>query len=214
MKTIALIIFSTIICCANANASEESVLKMLYSGDFYNLQAACRTLPKNYPDSLNAIKDLRGILRSNEVMIFTITEAGPNHGAEIKVPAAHAMVVREVARALGNYHITPTDEDLSIIFNQLVESHDTDTAMDGLKALRGMNAPNAVPMLIPLLEDGNVHVLRDTIRTLGVLGDESTIKHLEPFMHYPRIDVVSDAEKAIKSLKAQSIRNRAASGKT
>jgi hypothetical protein len=68
-----------------------------------------------------------------------------------------------------------------------------------------MDATNVVPRLLPLLGDRNIHVLRDTIRTLGVLGDASVIAHLEPFTQqkYVHTCVYLDATAAIKRLKAK-----------
>jgi hypothetical protein len=168
---------------------EEYYLEQLQSGNLNQIQTACSRLPVLYPDSSNAVTQIRGILYNYRSLKITQDRAGADHKPH-QVTADPILACRACARALGNYHITATDKDLSVIFTELVESHDSDTAMDGLKSIRGMTAPQAVPLLLPLLNDGNVHVLRDTIRTLGVIGDDSVIPHLEPLLHSHRIDVV------------------------
>ena len=170
------------------------------------MKKALHILPRSFPASTNAIAVIKEILHNNEA----IAANEENIDNTTKPPTSRVrrvdsiLIARAAARALGEYHATASDADVEIIFKQLISSHITDTAMDGLKALRGMKAPQAVPMLLPLLKDGNEHVLRDTIRTLAVLGDESTIPYIKPFLHNNRIRVVGDAQEAIEALKAKA----------
>jgi HEAT repeat protein len=92
--------------------------------------------------------------------------------------------------------------DLNIIYTFL-KSLDVETKMDGLKALRGLNATQAVPEILPLLNDENPHVLRDACRTLAVLGNTNTIPFIEPLLKNPRYDVKGDAQAAINILRAK-----------
>ena len=207
MKAIKVIVLFTFFVVvghlANAKPSESELLDLLHSGDFPKVLSAFDKLPKEYPNDIEAIAAIRGILHTNASMTFTEQEVGPQRTI-YSHPVSHIDVAREAARALGNYHIVATDEDISDIFNQLIKSHDLNATMDGLKALRDMTAPQAVPLLIPLLQDENDHVLRDTIRTLAVLGDDSTVKYIEPFTRHQRLDVIADAKAAIKELKKKS----------
>ena len=77
--------------------------------------------------------------------------------------------------------------------------------MDGLKALRETKNPEAVSEILPFLHDENYHIIRDTIRTLGAIGDESVISQIEPFLDSGTFDVQLDAKNAIKSIKSRRL---------
>lgn len=218
MKTIkaaVLFVFVVIVSLSSqASPTESDYLEMLHSGDFQKMKEALHSLPLHYPNSANAIAAIKQMLHnSHEVSVTEIctTPGKPPVSYVRHIPPT--MIARLTARALGNYHATATDADLDVIFDQLIGSHVTDTAMDGLKALRGMDAPQAVPRLLPLLEDGNKHVVQDTLRTLAVLGDESLIPRIEPLIHSHIIYVAGDARDAIKKLKAKAESKNNKSGK-
>jgi hypothetical protein len=82
-----------------------------------------------------------------------------------------------------------------------LESTDPDEVGRALKALRTMDAPEAVPAILPCLENNNVHVVRDACRTLAVLGNKSVIPSIEPLLTNSRKDVRKDAQDAIKKLQ-------------
>lgn len=186
-----------------AKQSEADLLAMLHSGDYFSMCTALETLPNAYPNSTNAVASIKGILRSNEVLVVTKKILGTeerNHAFYLR-EMPHVMTARAAVRSLGEYHATINDEELAIINTQLLHSRDEEAAMDGLKGLRGMKAPQAVPMILPLLEDHNAHVARDAIRTLAVLGDKSVIPYLTPLLHHPvHADIGWDAAKAISKL--------------
>ena len=193
-----------LVCAAvvQAKPTESNLIAYAQSGDFGKMKDALDRLPNMYPNSTNAIAIIKGILRSNETIVVTervmVSSQKPLYR---KTP--HVMVVRIAARSLGNYHTTLNEIELNIIYNKLLKSRDEEDAMDGLKALRGMNAPEAIPLIIPLLEDGNTHVVRDSIRTLGVIGNKSTIRFIEPLMQNSRSDIKWDALAAIQLLKSK-----------
>jgi HEAT repeat protein len=72
-----------------------------------------------------------------------------------------------------------------------------------LKALRGLDAPSAVPEITPLLNHPNSHIVRDACRTLAVIGDKSLIPQIEPLLKNPEPAVQKDAQDAIVALKAK-----------
>lgn len=190
-----------------ARPTESNLLAKLNSSEWEQVKPAIQDLPAYYPHSEAGIAALRGMLCSYKTFVFTervFTDSRDRLGHIQRVDSE--SIARVTVRSLGRYHIKPTEAELDIIFNQIIASHLTDTAMDGLKALREMDATNAVPRLIPLLGDRNIHVVRDTIRTLAVLGDASLIPLLEPFRHRESVRnyniwLNADATEAIAKLK-------------
>jgi hypothetical protein len=151
-----------------AKPTEARLIEMLQSGNFEKMNDALDRLPNMYPNSTNAIEIIKGILRSNEVITVTRISvvANQDHSIQLRpVPVPHILVARAAARALGNYHATLNNEELAVIYNRMLHSRDENDTMDGLKALRGLNNSECVPVILPLLEDANTHVVRDTIRT-------------------------------------------------
>lgn len=196
---------------AAPNKTEAELIQMVCSGDYRKMNDALDRLPNWYPNSKNAVQIIRGILRSNEVLIVTQPAYQPpptgsrqgQAGSWMRIPAPRNMLVRMTARALGNYHATLDEAELNVIYS-LLSSRDEECAMDGLKALRGLNAPQAVPKIIPLLDDQNAHVVRDACRTLAVLGDASTIPFIEPLLKRNlKLDIKWDAQHAIAKLKSK-----------
>jgi HEAT repeat protein len=106
---------------------------------------------------------------------------------------------------LGALHADVSNDDVKAIC-ALLKSADPDEAIDGLKALRGLKAPQAVPQITPILKETNRHpnVIRDACRTLAVLGDKSVIREIEPLLNNPNAAIKKDAQDAIFVLKAKS----------
>jgi HEAT repeat protein len=67
--------------------------------------------------------------------------------------------------------------------------------------LRGLKAQSAIPQILPLLDNPDSNVKRDSCRTLAVLGDSSLIPSIKPLLTYPDLDVQKDAADAISILK-------------
>jgi len=188
---------------AAPNKTEAELIQMLGSEDFKLKNDALDRLPHWYPNSINAIELIKGVLRSNEVIVATETTYETAQGgksAKIVKPVPQLWLTRAAARSLGNYHAKLNEEELNVVY-KLLNSRDEETAMDALKALRGLDNPEAVPKIIPLLQDQSVHVVRDTCRTLAVLGNKSTIPYLEPLLKNSRSDIKWDAQAAIKALE-------------
>ncbi|HEV2691451.1 MAG TPA: HEAT repeat domain-containing protein [Verrucomicrobiae bacterium] len=202
---------------AAPNKSEDELIQMLRSRDYHTMNDALDRLPHWYPNSTNAIGIIRGLLRSNEVLVITEPDYEKERNASrtgnvTLKPCPPGTLARMTARSLGNYHITPSEEELNAIY-KLLNSRDPETVMDGLKALRGMNAPEAVPKIIPLLQDLNPHVVRDACRTLAVLGNSSVIPAIEPLLknsaysaktlRWASDEIKKDAQIAINTLRTK-----------
>jgi HEAT repeat protein len=69
--------------------------------------------------------------------------------------------------------------------------------------LRGLKAQSTIPQITPLLQDSDLNVKRDAIRTLAVLGDKSLVPTIQPLMSFPDLAVQKDAADAIEILKAK-----------
>ena len=112
-------------------------------------------------------------------------------------------VQRKAARVLGVLHAPVDQTDINNICT-LLKSTNTDTITDGLKALRGLTAPSAVPDILPLLDHSNSHIIRDACRTLAVLGNKDLIPKIEPLLKNPQPAVQKDAQDAIMALRSKS----------
>jgi hypothetical protein len=85
----------------------------------------------------------------------------------------------------------------------VLESSNPDKVVHALKVLRTMNAPEAVPYILPCLTRSNEHIIRDACRTLAVLGNKDVIPYIEPLLKHSRSDVRKDAQDAIAALRAK-----------
>ena len=83
----------------------------------------------------------------------------------------------------------------------MLKAADPGDVVHALKELRDMDAPEAVPEILPCLTAANTHVIRDACRTLAVLADKNVIPNIEPLLNDKRSDVRKDAQKAIEALK-------------
>jgi len=115
---------------------------------------------------------------------------------------SRARVRRKAARVLGVLHADVSAADKQAI-SLLLKSYDANEIMDGLKALRGLKAPECVPDMLPLLKHDNSHVVRDACRTLAVLGTKDTVAALQPLLNSPDPAVKKDAQDAIFILQAK-----------
>lgn len=112
-------------------------------------------------------------------------------------------VMRKAARVLGVLHAPVNNTDVANIC-VLLKSTDAATLTDGLKSLRGLNAPQAVPDILPLLNNPNSHIKRDACRTLAVLGNKDVIPKIQPLLKDPEPAVQKDATDAITALQSKS----------
>jgi HEAT repeat protein len=178
MMALAVLAFSTTISLA-APPTEASLIANLASPKEGIVIDALSGLEKNYPTSTNAFPAMKKLL-----------------------PDPRIKVARKSARVLGVLHAPVDETDITNIC-ALLKSTDLDTITDGLKALRGLDAPSAVPEITPLLNHPNSHIVRDACRTLAVIGDKSLIPQIEPLLKNPEPAVQKDAQDAIVALKAK-----------
>jgi HEAT repeat protein len=113
-----------------------------------------------------------------------------------------SAVRRKAARILGIFHAQMSDAEIKQVCAQL-KADDWGEVQSGLKALRDLNAPAAVPDILPCLKHSNPNVVRDACRTLAVLGDKSVIPAIAPLLASPNPKVKKDAQDAIERLKAK-----------
>lgn len=175
---LAALAFSTTISPA-APPTEASLIASLSLPKEGTVTSALQGLEKNYPTSTNAFPQMKKLLADPRI-----------------------AVARKAARVLGVLHAPVDQTDIANIC-KLLRSPDVDTITDGLKALRGLDAPSAVPEITPLLTHPNSHIVRDACRTLAVIGNKSVIPQIEPLLKSPEPAVQKDAQDAIMALKAK-----------
>jgi hypothetical protein len=111
-------------------------------------------------------------------------------------------VRRKAARILGIFHAPMSAADLQAVCTQL-KAEDWGEVQSGLKALRGLDAAEMVPEILPCLKHTNANVVRDACRTLAVVGDKSVIPAIEPLLASDNSKIKKDAEDAIQLLKSK-----------
>jgi HEAT repeat protein len=175
---VAVLAFSQTVSSA-APPSEASLIADLASPKEGIVTDALQGLEKNYPTSTNAFSTIKKLLTDPRL-----------------------KVQRKAARVLGSLHAPVDQADIKSICT-LLKSSDPATLTDGLKALRGLNAPSAVPAILPLLNHSNPHIIRDACRTLAVLGNKDLIPQIEPLLKNPDPAVQKDAQDAIAALRSK-----------
>ena len=142
----------------------------------------------------------RALLRL-EKQFFTSTNAFP--AARKLLTDSRPMVQRKAARYLAVEHAKLDETDIKTICT-LLTSSDPKTVMDGLKALRDLNASQTVPQVLACLKSTDDYVLRDACRTLAVLANKDVIPAIEPLLQHANPKVQKDAQDAIAALKSKS----------
>jgi HEAT repeat protein len=160
-----------------AAPSEDKLIADLGSPNAGTVISALANIESHYPTGTNAFPAMKKLL----------TDPRPK-------------VMRKAARVLGVLHAPVDKTDIANIC-VLLKSNDADTLTDGLKSLRGLNAPQAVPDILPLLDFPNSHIKRDACRTLAVLGNRDLIPKIEPLLKDPEPAVQKDANNAIVALR-------------
>ncbi len=163
-----------------APLSEDELIAQLSSSDEKKVYDALQHLEKQYPTGTKALPAMKKLLADDRI-----------------------KVKRKAARVLGVIHADLSDAEIASICT-LLKSSDPEVLTDGLKALRGLKAPSAVPEILPVLKNPTPNVVRDACRTLAVLGDKSVIPDIEPLLKDPNPKVQQDAQDAIFALKAKS----------
>jgi len=137
-------------------------------------------LEKQFPTSPKTIAAVKGFLGDNR-----------------------AKVRRKAARVLGAIHAEVTSAEIKTI-SGLLKATDPREVMDGLIALRGLQAAEALPEILPLLQHADLKVIGDACRTVAVHGTKSNIPALEALLQHPNAKVQKEANDAIFILKNKS----------
>lgn len=136
-------------------------------------------------------------------------EEKPNPGTNViaaarkLLPDARPAVRKKAARVLGAIHAQVNQDDLKAICRML-KSYDKSEADEALKALRGLQAPETIPEITPLLKSPHDLLVRDACRTLAVLGTRELIPSIEPLLNHPNGDIRMDARSAITALQSRN----------
>jgi len=157
--------------------TESELIQDLGSPSAGKVNSALQQLEKRFPTSTNALPIMRNLLGDSRL--------------EVK---------RKAARVLGVLQADVDQNDIKHI-RELLQSSDPAVLTDGLKALRGLKAPDAVPDIVPLLQHPNPHIVRDACRTLAVLGNKDLIPSIEPLLQHKDPAVQQDAKDAIAKLR-------------
>lgn len=159
--------------------TEEELIAALSSPDESKVTSALQDLEKGYPESKTAQAAV---------------------ASKLKDP--REKVQRKAARVLGAIH-APVDKKILADITPLLRSSNKEAVLDGLKALRGLDAKSTVPDILPLLSNKDDNIKRDACRTLAEIGDASLVPKIEPLLSDPNKKVQDDARDAISRLKAR-----------
>jgi hypothetical protein len=160
-------------------ASEDKLIADLSSPREQVVIKALLMLEKQYPTSTNPFPAAKKLL----------TDSRP-------------MVQRKAARYLGAVHAKLDGAEIDSIC-AFLKSSDPKVVMDGLKTLRGLEAPQTVPQIIACLKNSDPYVMRDACRTLAVLGNKDAVSAIEPLLQNPNPKIQKDAQDAIHALQAK-----------
>ncbi len=162
---------------ARMPVTEDSLIEELDSANEDRVASALQRLEKEYPTSTKAFPKMKELLKDDRV-----------------------KVRRKAARGLGILHADVNEENIVDIC-ALLNGDTPQEIIDGLKSLRGLDAPSAVSRILPLLSHEHPNVVRDSLRTLAVLGDEDLIPTIEPLLNNPNKAIQADAQTAIFQLR-------------
>lgn len=157
--------------------TEEEWIAQLSSTDEGKVTGALQGLEKEYPDSPTARAKIISMLKD-----------------------PREKVQRKAARVLGAIH-AKVDAKVLAEITPLLKSPNKEAVLDGLKALRGLDAASTVPQILPLLASPDENIKRDACRTLAEIGSPSVISKIEPLLNDPNKKVQEDARAAIDKLK-------------
>lgn len=178
-RTLALsLVFAAVSLPALASKkTEEELFAQLASPDEGKVTGALQDLEKQYPDSPTARAKIISMLKD-----------------------PREKVQRKAARVLGALNAKVDAKALADI-TPLLKSANKDAVIDGLKALRGLDAASTVPQIVPLLTSPDENIKRDACRTLAEIGSPAVISKIEPLLNDANKKVQEDARIAIEKLK-------------
>ena len=157
--------------------TEEELVAQLASTDEGKVTSALQGLEKEYPESPTARAKIISMLKD-----------------------PREKVQRKAARVLGAIN-AKVDAKVLADITPLLRSTNKDAVVDGLKALRGLDAASTVPQILPLLSSPDENIKRDACRTLAEIADPSVISKIEPLLSDANKKVQEDARTAIAKLK-------------
>jgi HEAT repeat protein len=157
--------------------TEEEWIAQLASADEGKVTSALQGLEKEYPESPTARAKIISMLKD-----------------------PREKVQRKAARVLGAIN-AKVDAKVLADITPLLKSTNKDAVVDGLKALRGLDAASTVPQILPLLSSPDENIKRDACRTLADIADPSVISKIEPLLSDANKKVQEDARTAIAKLK-------------
>jgi len=160
--------------------TEEALISELGSPKTGVVTKALQRLQKDYRNSPAALTAIKGLLTDSR--------------SEVRCKAA---------LVLGAMHAEVSEDDIKAVC-ALLKASDRKEVDDGLTALRGLNAPSAVPVILPLLKDPNSHIVCNACRTLAVLGNKDVIPSIEPLLSSRDKAVCKEANGAILKLRQKS----------
>ena len=159
--------------------TEEELIAELASGDASVVRSALGKLEGSYAASAKAQAAVKRLVRDSR----------PD-------------VRRKAARVLGAMH-APVESSTVQDLCALLDGPTPDEVSDGLKALRGLKAPEAVPRIVATLRHPDGNVVRHACRTLAVLGNAEVIPALSVLLHNAEPEVTDEAKAAIRKLQAK-----------
>jgi HEAT repeat protein len=162
--------------------SEQDLIAQLASADEGKVTSALQDLEKDYPDSPTARAKIISMLKD-----------------------PREKVVRKAARVLGALN-AKVDAKVVAEITPLLKSSNKDAVLDGLKALRGLDATSTVPQILPLLASPDENIKRDTCRTLAEIAGPEVASKIEPLLNDPNKKVQEDARIALSKLKMKAER--------
>jgi HEAT repeat protein len=160
--------------------TEDELIAELASPKEGAVTSAMLKLERQFPTSEKAIAAIKKYLTDNR-----------------------SAVRRKSARVLGAIHAEVTSAEIKTIC-ALLKGTEPREVMDGLIALRGLKAREALPEILPLLQHSDLKVIGDACRTVAVHGSKGNIADIEPLLKHPNAKVQKEANDAIFILKAKS----------
>ena len=108
---------------------------------------------------------------------------------------------RAEVRAAAAKEIEPVGDALYVLTDMLLKDPSPEVRIATTEALENSDDPFAVEALVKCLQDENPAVIVECIQVLDLLGDETTVLHLEPLLTHYDPAVNTAAAEAIESLQ-------------
>jgi hypothetical protein len=188
-----------------------------------SLQAALVELLKGYPYQIVYVPDKDNRQETlSEVFIGELPatgkttdgdETGATHKAspgEIDEPSEDSQQQTYIqqlqnpqadVRAAAAKEVEPVGNALYMLTDMLLKDPSAEVRIATSEALEESEDPLAVAALVKCLQDEDPAVIVKCIESLDLLGDETTVKHLEPLLTHYDASVNAAAAEAIKSLQ-------------